>query len=213
MAKRPVKKRKPRAKVPDTFGAEEAQIFDIPKPPDGLAYQWGLVDHLARFEATGWVRVPFDRHAEEMPKSTKVDGYIVYLDNTLLQRDQAAVRAKITEANQAAKKQLEDHPAYQKCWPHGGYVPMAPILSDHFVVSSAYERVQDSADPIILDVTIPVRMPARWQDTANALGLSHQQYLQRAISLYVRGETGGLLLPIDGAMELHQIYINDGMKK
>ena len=56
-------------------------------------------------------------------------------------------------------------------------------------------------------------MPARWQDTANALGLSHQQYLQRAISLYVRGETGGLLLPIDGAMELHQIYINDGMKK
>jgi hypothetical protein len=203
MARRPVKKRKQRKHIPPIFGAAEAKVFDIPKPPLGLAYQWVLAEHVRKHP--GWVQVPFVRHAAEMPADTNEDGAIVYLGNVLVQREHSLVQAELSVAQKAATKQLQDHPAYSGN-KHGAF----QVLSDSFVVSSHYERV--TGPSIVVDVTIPLRMSAHLQDTASALGLTAQEYLQRSILLYVRGETGGLLLPMDGAMELHQIYLNDEMR-
>lgn len=212
MARKPIKKRKPRAKTPAPFGEKEARIFDIPKPPMGIAYQWVLVDHQDQW-SDAWVQVPFDRHADELPTKVNVGGYIVYLGNILVQRDKQLVTIELDNARSAAVRQLKEHPAYQGDRGHRYGDRGYPIAAESFMVSSTYQYVPSSAPSIVLDVTIPLRMSAHLQDTAAALGLSTQEYLQRSISLYVRGETGGLLLPIDGAMELHQIYINDQMRK
>lgn len=203
MARKPNKKRTPRKHVPPPFGAEEAKIFDIPNPPIGLAYQWVLADHVKRHP--GWVPVPFDRHAAEMPADTNEDGFIVYLGNILVQRERSLVQAELSVSQKNALNNLKQHPAYSGN-KHGPF----QVMSESFVVSSQYDRV--SGPPIILDVTIPIRMSSHLQDTASALGLTAQEYLQRSISLYVRGKTAGLLLPIDGAIELHQIYLNDEMR-
>ena len=213
MARKPVKKlkRKPRKRIPSVFGAEEAKIFDIPKPPRGIAYQWVLIDHKERW-SDAWVQVPFDRHAHEMPKKTNVDGYIVYLDNILVQRDKQLVDIEQSNYQDAAIKQFKDYLAYSQQWRNDSVGPFSfPILSEQFIASSSYERV--TGPPVVLDITVPVRMSAHLQDTASALGLTAQEYLQRSISLYVKGETDGLLLPIDGAMELHQIYLNNDSRK
>jgi hypothetical protein len=193
-----------RKHVPQVFGEEEAKIFDIPKPPIGLAYQWVLAEHVRKYP--GWVQVPFGRHVHEMPPDTNDDGAIVYLGNILVQREQSLVQAELVLSQQHALKNLKDHPAYPGKKEGGPF----RILSESFMVSSHYERV--TGPSIVVDVTIPLRMSTHLQDTASALGLTAQEYLQRSISLYVRGETGGLLLPIDGAMELHQIYLNDQMR-
>jgi hypothetical protein len=204
--KKVVKKRVSRKHVPPVFGEEEAKIFDIPKPPIGLAYQWVLAEHVRKYP--GWVHVPFGRHAHEMPPDTNDDGAIVYLGNVLVQREQSLVQAELSVPQQQAIKNLKEHPAYRS--PRGDHYGPFPVVSESFMVSSHYEHV--TGPSIVVDVTIPLRMSTHLQDTASALGLTAQEYLQRSISLYVRGETGGLLLPIDGAMELHQIYLNDQMR-
>jgi hypothetical protein len=190
-----------RKHVPPVFGEEEAKIFDIPKPPIGLAYQWVIAEHVRKYP--GWVQVPFGRHAHEMPPDTNDDGAIVYLGNVLVQREQSLVQAELSLSQRQALKNLQEHPAYPGS-------DTFRVLSESFMVSSHYEQV--TGPSIVVDVTIPLRMSTHLQDTASALGLTAQEYLQRSISLYVRGETGGLLLPIDGAMELHQIYLNDQMR-
>lgn len=86
-----------------------------------------------------------------------------------------------------------------------------PIAPQSFMVSSAYETVPSDTAPLDVDVTVRLRLPGRLQDVAAALKLSPEVYAQRRMELYVRGELAGLLLPViyhDGypakSLELHE---------
>lgn len=183
MGRRPIKKRvarkakKIRTKsVPPIFGAEEAKIFDIPKPPAGLAYQWVLAEHLRKYP--GWVSVPFARHSSEIPADTNEDGSIVYLGNVLVQRAEELVKAELSIPQKLALKNLQEHPAYRA--PGERYSPF-PVLSESFMVSREYAVVPADSPPIDVDITIKFRVSRRWQDAAAALGLDAQEYARRRL--------------------------------
>ncbi len=174
MARKPIKKRTQRKHVPPPFGAEEAKIFDIPKPPIGLTYQWVLAEHVRRYP--GWVQVPFDRHESEMPADTNEDGAIVYLGNMLVQQDQSLVQAYLALPRNLALKNLQEHSAYS-----GNRRGSPQILSESFIVSSNYPSIPSDSPPIDVDITIKFRVSARWQDAAAALGLDVQEYARRRL--------------------------------
>jgi hypothetical protein len=72
------------------------------------------------------------------------------------------------------------------------------------IVSEPYQNIPQNAPPIDCDVTVKFRLSQRYQDAAAALHLDPQVYAQRRLALYLRGEIGGILLPVGGALELFE---------
>jgi hypothetical protein len=164
----------------------EASIFDIPKPPHGFAYQWAPFSRVIYMASKGWSQVPFSRH-QDMPKATNFDGYVVYRDTALFQISEALAKEQIDLLAEQAKDLTRDFDARLRREEGGrGFY----ILPSSFMVDSAYDRVPDSSPPVEVTLTIKLRVPARWCDTANALQLAHPEYARRRIS-----QTGYLISP------------------
>lgn len=195
--KKPVKRKKPvdhkivrglkqavkharRAHVVDI----EPAIFDIAKPPAGMAYQWNHVSRTEYMLISGWSRVPYSRHPE-LPRTLSFDGYIRYFDNVLFQIDAEMAEAKLHGMRNKAAAQrdgvggddaLEMLGEYVSARRRGGSQPF-PILSPYFLVSSDYDGAP--AGDAIVDVTIKFFMPWRWRDAAAALKLDEGEYVRR----------------------------------
>lgn len=182
--RRPVKK-KPRKVVrkkissressAESTTAAQAAIFDIPKPPPGLAYQWNLLTETELMLSEGWERVPYRQH-KELPQSLNSGGYIVYRNNTLFQINAAIVHKALISLRLNAKA-MEDS-FYADSTREGRYMRIMPAS---FVVASDYDSVPDTAPPVPCGVTITFMAPARWQDAASALKLPLAEYARRRV--------------------------------
>lgn len=155
--------------------ASQAAIFDTPKPPPGLAYQWNLLTETELMLAEGWERVLYRQH-KELPRSLNSDGYIVYRNNTLFQINAAIVQAALTSLRLNAED-MEDS-FYVDSTREGRYMRIMP---PSFVVASDYERISDASPPAPCEVTFTFMASARWQDAASALGLPLAEYVRRRI--------------------------------
>lgn len=166
--------------VLEEWTAEEAQVFDLPKPPSGFAYQWSPFSRIEYMRSRGWSQVPFSRHPE-MAQSTNFDGYIVYRDTALFQISAELVKAETHRLFEMAKDLTRDFDEMLGKEPgHGGqgFVWIAPAS---FTQSAEYEHYPDDRGPVDVQLTITLRVPARWCDTANALHLAHAEYARRRV--------------------------------
>lgn len=178
-----VKRAKPIKRSTLEITAIQAEVFEIPKPPAQLAYQWAPADSLLDMQDAGWLAVPFERHKSELSaRKFNRDGFIVAFDQMLFQREAVLVRADRDLAHRKAKENLQGHDAYQD--PdhfRRGQVGFFKILSPSFMVSSAYEHVPVDAPPIDIDLTVKFRVSPRWQDAAAAIGLDITEYARRRL--------------------------------
>ena len=170
---------KPR-EIPD-WTPEDAAVFDIPKPPSGFAYQWSPFSRIEYMRSRGWSQVPFSRHPE-MAQSTNFDGYIVYRDTALFQISAELAEAERRRLQAIAQDQVNDSLlAYGVHVESGSAHHFSYILPPSFLVNSDYDRHRDSDGLVDIELTIKMRVPARWCDTANALQLDHAEYARRRI--------------------------------
>lgn len=167
--------------VLEEITAEEAQVFDIPKPPHGFAYQWSPFSRIEYMRSRGWSQVPFSRHPE-MAQSTNFDGYIVYRDTALFQISADLAEVERRRLQLIAQDQVNDALlAYGVHVESGSAHHFSYILPPSFMVSSDYDRHRDSDGPVDIELTIKLRVPPRWCDMANALQLDHVEYARRRI--------------------------------
>jgi hypothetical protein len=201
MAKRPIKKRtqrkvivkKRRVKQVAKPEAEKDPFYIDPKSiPKGKAYQWVSNDppeHLHTHSlmdlavASGWRSVKGEK---------RVGG------QTLMWAPQKVADAQRDENIKRAHDQLRDYRQMFGKEPGVGYFPVG------HVVSEPYQTIPSDEPPIDCDVTVKFRLSQRYQDAAAALHLDPQVYAQRRLTLYLRGEIGGILLPVGGALELFE---------
>jgi hypothetical protein len=164
--------------------------------PAGKAYQWFSLeilgasneDAIDRAKDDGWKDVPFSRH--DFGRRCNAKGRIV-VDNSVLMENSAEIVAGALKKDQAAARQMiADNPigaSKQEGHPF-------PIVSESFVISSFYETVPRDAAPVVVPVTISVRMDAGWQDAAVGLGLSNEEYARRRLLMtmpILAGEPAG----------------------
>lgn len=202
------------------FPREDAvDYYEIPNAeiPVGKEYQWIAVSVMGigasranafQHKASGWRPVPFKRHAKRFVGRSESTRHVVIGGLQLFERKIPKSRPALTEANLAALKMVQDHPASQAKAGRG----RTYILSDSFVAGAHYDRVADDADPIRVDVTIPFWLSAHFQDAAAACHLSIEEYARRRVLLHLRGEIAGLLLPNGEAFDLREIYLNEGQR-
>lgn len=209
MARRPIKKRKPRKSKFDKIVASALKSKPAPKNPKfkldvgsehdplyvnpatiphGVAIQWISlnVDDLERVQHSGW---------------KPVEGQDGVKGNMLVWAPIEVAKAQ-TDANiKRAKEQMREMDELFGRAPRkeNGYFP---VVSQSFMVSSAYESVPSNAGPIEVDVIVKLRLSRSLQDAAAALKLSPQVYGQRRMDLYIRGDIGGLIIPIQDAVEI-----------
>lgn len=209
MARRPIKKRKPRKTKFDKAVASALKSKPAPKNPKfklevgsehdpfyvnpatiptGVAIQWISlnVDDLERAQYVGW---------------KPVEGQDGVKGNMLVWAPIEVAKAQ-TDANiKRAKEQMREMDELFGRGPRkeNGYFP---VVSQSFMVSSAYESVPSNAGPIEVDVIVKLRLSRSLQDAAAALKLSPQVYGQRRMDLYIRGDIGGLIIPIQDAVEI-----------
>lgn len=171
---------KPRA-VPD-WTAEDAAVFDAPKPPAGFAYQWSPVSSIFRMQLKGWVQVPFSRHSSELAPSCNFDGYVVYRDTALFQ----IAADLVAEAREADRRRAVDAfggDEALEAMANGGKGRGFYIMPPSFMVSTEYEHVAPDAPAAPVSLTITFMAPARWRDAASALGLPIDEYVRRRIAM------------------------------
>ena len=167
--------------APLPWTEEDAAIFDIPKPPSGFAYQWSPFSRIEYMRSRGWSQVPFSRHPE-MLQSTNFDGYIVYRDTALFQISEAIVVAERHRLQGLAEDMVDETLLANGVHVSSGSAHhFSYMLSPSFMVSSDYDRHTDFDGPVDIELTINLRVPARWCDTANALQLDHAEYARRRI--------------------------------
>lgn len=175
-----------RTKVVEDMTAEDAAIFDIPKAPPGMAYQWSSLASTERMLMKGWSRVPYSRHPE-LPRSLSFDGSILYRDNVLFQIGADFVEA-LTQSGikrAIALRQGVGVEAYEKMagYSHNrrGEGRDFPIVSPSFMVSSAFAPPSTPGDAII-DLTVNFFIPERWRQAAAMLQLREDEYARRRLS-------------------------------
>lgn len=181
--------------------------------PAGRAYQWvamevmGLSneDAVDRAKEDGWKPVPFARHDFGRKHNSK--GRIV-IGGMLLMENASSVPTEARKREQDdARNMLAETPIGATKTEGRSF----PIVSDSFVVSSAYERVPSDAPAVTVPVTIQFSMNARWQDAAAGLGLSNEEYARRRLLMtmpILAGEPGGWIG--GGIYEAVTLRIGDG---
>lgn len=183
-----------------------AKRLPVVKPTTQMAYQWastdpgGPIEELQRYLAAGWkVSKHRAQRAKNIPRGT-----------VLLEIPRDIHRQMVSADIERAKKQVGDiRELFRMDSNYRGEGQRFPLVSESFMVSSAYEAVPSYAAPIDVPVTINFRLSGRFQDAAAALGLTAAVYAQRRIEMYLHGALGGLLLPVDQreggfALELHE---------
>lgn len=207
--RRPVQRKTvKRARTPKT---KNLITFDDAVPTDKIAYQWAALpttkedrEAMQAYVAAGWS--PVRKH----PKFPTTRGKVIFQGMLLMQIDAKKHRALVDTDVARARKQIDDvNKLFQIEGKRGrGENRSFPIVSSDFVVSSDYGVVPPDVDPVDVTVVVKLRLSRRFQDAAAALKLSVGEYAQRRMTMYVRGELGGLLLPVDpsgaDAVELHE---------
>jgi hypothetical protein len=198
-----------RKRQPKLFTEEDAARFNV-TPPDHLAYRWVETENLQRMLERGWLLVPPYAHPEMPSEKDR----ICYLGNVLVSLDRSLADAIDKLGTQKALKMVQDFYTALGLTLDSGYKASNnrtfPILSPHFMATADYPRAGE--DDVIVEITIPFRMTPRWQDVANALNLSHQEYAQRRVALHLDGRIAGLLLRDDdgAAFQVRQVFVNEG---
>jgi hypothetical protein len=175
------------------IGSPEDPFFVHPETiPDGIALQWVSSDadaqpSLRRATESGWKLV----HGLEAIRNL-----------VLVWAPQALADAQRDENIKKAQDQIRQNRELFGLKRKGGSWPA--IVSNSFISSSDYQRVPSDSPPIDVAVTTKFRLSAQFQDAAAALGIDPQVYAERRLALYLRGDIGGILLPIRGALELFE---------
>jgi hypothetical protein len=212
MARRPVKKRKQRAtpkktnarkfnKVIRTVIAKKAMVlnpkFDLkigsaddpffvhPETiPDGVALQWvsdeapSMRDQCA---ASGWKLVP---------KCERVGGLF------LMWAPQQVANEQRDKNIAVARRQMQEMRDMLRMDVPTDHSHRVPLVSESFLASEPYQSIPSDTPPIDVEVKVNFRLSARLQEAAACIGIDPQVYAQRRIALYLRGELGGILLPV-----------------
>lgn len=188
--------------------------LDDVRAPKGLAYQWVAdpkIDPHRECEwsqaiKAGWKPVSSKRH----PKFPAKRGRVAFGAMVLMQISEKRKRALVEADIARAKAQMKEYRDLFRMDGREGDQRF-PLVSPDFMVSSAYESVPPDAESVDIPVMIKLRMTRRFQDAAAALRLSVEQSAQRRITLFLRGDLGGLLLPAppdaDGwpeSVEIHE---------
>lgn len=203
----------PRKAVKRTKKPVPRPTLDSPKPRKGFAYQWAPfpqdqtdTETVATYVAAGWK--PVKRCRGFVAKRGKIIFNRCILMEIPLARQRELVDADIKRArnqDEGIRKLFGLDAETRRIY--GGRAG-TQLVSQDFMVSSAYETVPSDADPVDVPVVVMLRLSRRFQDAAAALKLSNEQYAQRRMALYVRGELAGILLPVTlndaTALELHE---------
>lgn len=204
------KKAKPAIEPAQQDFSHDPYFIPADQIPKGWEYQWFCIavngierdPRIIAIETKDWRAVPRTRHKQYSGfRHIVLDGLKLY------ERRIPKDRPALTEANLAAIKQYEEHPAHpknRKVHPHHSTL----IMPEEWNESETYDRVPNDATLVKISVSVPFALHARFQDAANALKLTLEQYAQRRILLYLRGEIDGMLLPVDGALELIEPSFN-----
>lgn len=166
------------------MNAEDAAIFDIPKPPAGLAYQWASLASTERMLMKGWARVPYSRHPE-LPRSLSFDGSILYRDNVLFQigadfveaLKQSGYKRAIAQRQGVGDEALTLMSAYSGRSEGREF----PLVSPSFMVSAIMAGPPTPGDAVI-DLAVKFSMPYRWREAAACLQLSESEYVRRRLA-------------------------------
>lgn len=172
--------------LPDPFEV----IGEIPKD---RAYQWIAIsvwgsEELARADWVirkgGWEAVPPDRH----PEMPRVGGRIEYGGCVLMERDAILNDAVVRKEQAKAYQQKEQwERVYGITRPEGEPIgSIAPVTTPR-----AYEQ---AAEPLILNVTIPLQLPADLVTAASVCAVTPEEYARRVIALMLEGRLCYLLL-------------------
>lgn len=208
MARRPVKKRKPR-KLSNTSAFQKVKElvernyaseplpdpFEI-GPPKGKAYQWASLhpDSKTEFESykrSGWKPVPASRH-REFPSDR---GRIVLGESVLLEVSRKKYEKMIGSGIARAKAQMQDQSDALRLIDGGGTIRRVAIMPDDWVASDSY--VPEHDEPFIdIPISITIRVTNRWQQAAGACRLTTEEYMRRRIIMFSQGQIPGLLLPV-----------------
>lgn len=216
MARMPVKKRKRappkktafkkvKALVDRDFAAdpevEKDPFYIDPKSiPKGKAYQWVTTHILGRAQpefvrrarASGWSHVKGHK---------PVGGQI------LMWAPKKVADAQRDKSIAVARQQMQDtrDSLHMDSPQHG-----VPFVPNSFLVSEPYETVPSSTPPIDVEVTTMFRLSGRLQDAAACIHISPEVYAQRRLALYLRGELGGILLPVYGSGGVGTLELFEG---
>ena len=158
--------------VLEEWTAEEAQVFDIPKPPAGYAYQWSPVSSIFRMQIKGWSQVPFSRHPEiGLPQN--FDGYVVYRGMALFQISADIVREALASMQDTA--QAEGQLSSLRIDYSAGF---GSIMPEEWLVS---EPLPDAEPLTETELTIKFMMPKSWPGAAATCRLDLAEYVRRRL--------------------------------
>lgn len=225
MAKRPIKKRKPRKVKLTMLGVDPRDLTPrralnifAPKPKVPLNPRFRLkvgsdgdpfyIDQktVPAGVALQWITLNVDDLERAQSSGWKpVEGVGGVRGNMLVWAPVAVADAQRDANIKRAKDQMRE--AKESLGLNGRREGrLFPIAPQSFMVSSAYETVPSDTGPIDIDVTVKLRLSGRLQDVAAALKLSPEVYAQRRMELYMRGDIAGLLLPSSTAkcLELYE---------
>lgn len=168
--------------------------------PDGVALQWASPDlpyhdpMLARCLASGWKLVP---------KQEAIGGLV------LVWAPKAIADAQRDKNIDIAQQQMQEmRDLFKMDAPYVGQARRFPLVSESFLVSEPYQSIPSDTPPIDVEVTTRFRLSAHFQEAAALLHITPEVYAHRRLELYLRGELGGILLPMGGALELFEAEIS-----
>jgi len=178
--KRPVTNPKFKLKI----GKLEDPFFIHPETiPSGVALQWFTFRIMGEHEAD--LHHPLGRSFVQqalnsgwkLVQGCEVDG------QALMWAPESVAKAQADAGRSRAQQQMAEARALfgmdgSKPSPYHGGIRIADT---NFVESKVYESIPSDAPPIDVDVTIKVRVSARWQDAAAALGLEVGEYTRRRL--------------------------------
>lgn len=206
MARRPVKKRKQRAISKKTVfkkvkalvdrnfaadpEAEKDPFYIDPKSiPKGKSYQW-VATHIDGKPFPGFVRMAIGVGWKPVRGHKPVGGQILMWAP---QKVADALRKRDIERAQQLMQEMRDILRMDVSTDHSHRVP---LVSESFLASEPYESIPSDTPPIDVEVKVNFRLSAHFQESAALLKIDPQVYAQRRIALYLRGELGGILLPV-----------------
>ena len=224
MARRPLNKRKQRAKIvkkPIAEARTEAEkdpFYIDPKfKKPGRAYQWVAITHGSEYDPfsideqcrkSGWKPVPLVKNVgnqrlmwapqkvADAQRQANTD-LAIAMDNDIRAALGMDVNGALTDRGKIGlitTEWLDRALAFDKRMEELGLPSKR----------HEYTPVPSNAPSIEVEVTTKFRMSARFQDAAACIGITPEMYAQRRVALYLQGQFGGILLPIDGAFELFE---------
>jgi hypothetical protein len=190
MARKPVKKRrvarKPAKSKPFNpkfklkIGLPDGDKFFVhPETiPAGVALQWVAVtvvgdadlSNLDWYLEGGW---------KPVPNQKKIGGQVLVWAPQALADEMKKKGVGRATQQRADARALFGMDGQNPSPYHGGF----PMAGPHFIETKDYEGVPSDAPPIDVDVTLKIRVSARWQDAAAALGLEVAEYARRRLRM------------------------------